>query len=480
MKPYDLAVIGGGSAGLTVATIAGQVGARVILADRESLGGDCLHYGCVPSKALIHCANVADQAQRMDRFGVFAKDVTVDFKKVMSHVHGSIEHVGRGDSVEAMEARGVEVLFGDTRFLSPTKLLVGDKEIESARTIIATGSSPAAPPIPGLEEAGYLNNVSLFSLEELPSRLVVIGGGPIGVEMGQALGRLGADVTIVQSGPRVLMNDDSELAQMIGDHLGGELDLLLNTNVISVSVSGQNKKVKVESGGKQSEIECDEILVAVGRRPNIHELDLEKAGVESNRRGIVVNEALRTTAPNIWAAGDCAGSYQFTHFAEAQARVAARNALFWGSSRFGETAIPWTTFTSPELAHVGLTEEAALEQGLKIKVYRYSYDELDRAVCEGATTGMAKLVCSPNGKILGASILGKGSGEAISEIVVAMKANLTIQKLAQFIHVYPTMNRIVRRLGDVRFYEQGVGMLTRKLLGRFNVARTGSQESEGL
>jgi pyruvate/2-oxoglutarate dehydrogenase complex dihydrolipoamide dehydrogenase (E3) component len=470
---YDLAVIGGGSAGQTAAIIAGRVGAKVLLVDRDQLGGDCLHHGCVPSKALIRCAKVAHTMAHGDRFGVSAEGVKIDFAQVMGHVRQAIETVGAGETVETMATHGVTVAFGGARFLSPTRLQVGEQQIEATRSIIAVGSRPVAPPIPGLAKAGTIDHVGLFESNELAERLVVLGGGPIGVEMGQALARLGARVTILQAGERILDRDDPELAERLQGYLQEELTLLCGARMVEVvrsaasAASAGGKTVVYEHQGEQHRIECDQILVAVGRKPNLEELDLGAAGVTTAPRGVVVDDYLRTSAKNIWACGDCVGSLQFTHFAEAQARIAARNALFMGCKKFNEPWVPWCTFSDPELAHVGMLEADALRQHPNAKLYRFDYADLDRAICEGSARGLAKVVCTPKGRILGASLLGPHAGEAISELTVAMKAGLSLTELSNAIHVYPTMNRIVRRLGDQRFFERGVGSATRRLFGQF-------------
>lgn len=468
MKPYDLVVIGGGSGGLTAATIAGRVGAQVLLVDKQYLGGDCLHYGCVPSKALIRCANVAHTVRDAGRFGVkLHGNSTVDFSDVMQYVREAIDVVGNSDSEEVLRSRGVDVVFGGARFLSPTRIQVGDRQLEASRSIISVGSRAVAPPIPGLRKAGFIDHVGLFQLNEQPRRLVVIGGGPIGVEMGQAMARLGSEVTILERSDRLLRNDDEELARLLAAYLEEELTLLVGASVTEVRRLAHGKTVVFEEDGEQKTIDCDEILVATGRKPNLEELGLAEAGVDFNSKGIIVNDRLRTTAPNIWACGDCTGSYQFTHFAEAQARVATRNALFAGNEKFKEKDVPWTTFSDPEVAHVGMTEAQARAEHDPIRVYRFPYAELDRAVCDGMTKGLGKIVCDLNGNILGASLLGSHAGEAITEIVIAMKASIPLHKLAQFIHVYPTLGRIIRRLGDQRFLEEGVGRWTRKIFGRY-------------
>ncbi len=463
---YDLVVIGGGSAGLTAASIGGRVCARTLLVDREALGGDCLFHGCVPSKSLIKCAKVAHSAAEASRFGVNVTGVEIDFTKVMDYVQGTIAHIGQHDSPEAMAALGVEVAFGGARFLARDRLSVGGREVTAKAIIIAVGSRAAAPPIPGLAETGFIDHVSLFKLRDRPDRLVVIGGGPVGVEMGQSFARLGSRVTLLQSGPHLLPHDDSGLSDLLREILGEEMTIHCDSTVVEVSKSGEAKRVVFEHGGHRREVECDEILVAVGRRPDLDSLGLEAAGIEVGSRGIAVDKTLRTTAKGVWACGDCVGSYQFTHYAEAQARTAARNALFRGSQKLGDPPVPWTTFSDPELAQVGLTEADAKDVD-GAEVFRFPYERLDRAVCDGEARGLAKVICDKSGRVLGASILGSRAGEAITEFVIAMNAGITLSKLAGSIHVYPTMNRIVRRLGDERFMAHGVSNATAALFGKF-------------
>jgi len=274
-------------------------------------------------------------------------------------------------------------------------------------------------------------------------------------------------VTILQRGSRILKRDDPELTEILKGYVQEELRLVCGATIHEARAANGAKAVVFEANGERETTDCDEILVAVGRRPNLERLALDQAGVAINEHGVIVDAKLRTTAKNIWACGDCVGSLQFTHLAEAQARVVARNALFAGSRKFDEKWIPWVTFTDPELAHVGMTEADVKQVQKKFEVLRYPYEKLDRAICEGEARGLAKVVCTSSGKILGASILGPRAGEAITEIVIAMKAGITISKLASFTHVYPIMNRIIRRLGDERFMAKGVGTLTKKLLGRY-------------
>jgi len=464
---YDVAIIGGGSAGLTAATVAGVVGAKAVIIDKERLGGDCLYYGCVPSKAFIRCAKVAHLMREADRFGLGAADPRADIKGVLKYVWDTIEELKQHDSPEALAKYGVETLFGGARFVSDRRIVVGDTEVEADHYIVTVGSHAAPPPIPGLEETGYLNHVSIFHQEVLPRRLVVIGGGPIGIELGQSMARLGSEVTVLQGGPRILPNDDPELTTMLEKLLAKELDIRVNARVVSVEAVDGAKRVTYETGGQQHHVEGDEILVAVGRRPSLDGLGLDKADIEYNNRGIVVDAHLRTTNHRVWAAGDCTGSPQFTHLAEAHARVATRNALFRGQKKFTDQGCPWTTFSDPELAHVGLTEAAAADQGKKVKVYRFPYAHLDRAVTEGEGEGLAKVVCDKRGHVLGASLLGPGAGEALGEFVLAMREGVTLDRLASTIHVYPTMNRIVRRVGDQRFLEEGLSSTMAKLFGSF-------------
>ena len=461
---YDLAVIGGGSAGLTVASIAGRVGAKVVLIDIERLGGDCTHYGCIPSKSLIRCAKVAHTARRAADFGVRVSEVEVDYGRVAAYVREAISTVESHETPEVLARNGIEVAYGGARFLSPTHIKVGERELEAARVVLAVGSRAS---VPGLSETGAIDHVGLFEKTELPHRIVVLGAGPIGMEMGQALARLGAEITVLQRGSRILKRDDPELTDMLKGYVQEELRLICGTTVLEARAADGAKAVVFETNGVRETIDCDEILVAVGRRPNLQGLALDKAGVAVNEQGVIVDAKLCTTAKNIWACGDCVGSLRFTHFAEAQARVVARNALFAGSRKFDQQWIPWVTFTDPELAHVGMIEADIRQANIKFEVFRYPYEKLDRAICEGEARGLAKVVCTPGGKILGASILGPHAGEAIMEIVIAMNAGITINKLASFTHVYPVMNRIIRRLGDERFMAHGVGTLTKKLLGRY-------------
>lgn len=466
---WDLIVIGGGSAGLTAATIAGRVGASVLLIDKEALGGDCLHTGCVPSKALIRCARVAHQARHAARFGVDVGPVTIDFGRVMDHVAGSIAHIAVHDSPDALAAHGVEVAFGGAELLSDTRVRIGGtREEEAKRIILAVGSHAHPPPIEGLAQAGYLDHVGVFALRERPQRLVVIGGGAIGVELGQAFARFGSDVTLLELGDRLLPRDDAELAGRLAELLSREMTLRFGAKTTRVEARDGAKVVHFEVNGEAQQVVCDELLVAVGRRANTDGLNLKAAGIKTDRGRIVVDQYLRTSSHQVFAAGDCCGPFQFTHFAEAQARLAARNALFVGRSAFGRPNVPWVTFCQPELAHVGLTEAEARPLHPDLRVHHYAYERLDRAVCDGDTDGLAKVLTNTRGTILGASILGPGAGEAIAPVVVAMDAGRSLQALGGSIFAYPTLSRVVRRLADERFIEDGVSPFVARWLSRYD------------
>lgn len=473
---WDLIVIGGGSAGLTAATIGGRVGASVLLVDKTALGGDCLHSGCVPSKALIRCARAAHEARSARRFGVRVGEPQIVFEDVMVHVRGAIAHIGEHDSPKALESVGVQVAFGGAELVaglaSEAAVRIGGERVEEARRIIiCVGSRSAPPPIDGLDEVGFIDHVGVFQLSRLPARLAVIGGGPIGIELGQAFARLGSRVTILERADGILPRDDRELADRLLARLKDEVEVRLGvlTTRVERNVAAACKTVIYEQSGVEHRVDCDEILVAAGRRASLTGLGLEAGGVETDRGRIVVDRFLRTTAPSVYAAGDCVGPFQFTHFAEAQARVAARNALFRGRKAMkARPNVPWVTFCDPELAQVGLTEAQARETHPDARVYRYPFDRLDRAVCEGSTDGLAKLVATPKGRILGASILGHGAGEAIANVVLAMDAKRSLSDIGSGIFAYPTMSRIVRRLADEPFLSTGVSPAVARWFGRFH------------
>ncbi|HEY9782630.1 MAG TPA: FAD-dependent oxidoreductase, partial [Leptolyngbyaceae cyanobacterium] len=412
---YDLVVIGGGSAGLLAAGVAAALKAKVALIERDRLGGDCLWYGCVPSKSLIHASRVAYDVKHADRFGIYCKDPEIDFAKAIGHVQGVISTIQPHDSPERFEGLGVEVIFGSGKFIDRKTFEVNNRQLKARAFIIATGSRPAKLPIPGLESAGYITNEEVFSITERPESLAIIGGGPIGCELGQAFSRLGTKVTIIASRDRLLPKEDPEAVEVIHQQFTSEgIRFLLNTKAEKVEVVDDKKYIW--AGGEK--IVADEILVAAGRQPNVETLNLDAAGVKMGKKGIEVNNKLQTSNPRIYACGDVIGGYQFTHVAGYQANVALKNALFLPIFKAEDRVIPWATFTDPELARVGLTEQEARERyGNDIYIIKQEFAEVDRAQAEAATAGFAKIIVRRNGEILGAHMVGAAAGELIHEIV---------------------------------------------------------------
>lgn len=448
---YDLVVIGGGSAGLLVAGIAASLKAKVALIERDRLGGDCLWYGCVPSKSLIHASRIAYEVKHAGRFGIYCKDPEIDFAKAINHVQGVISAIQPHDSPERFAALGVEVIFGSGEFIDRQTFKVNHRSIKARAFVIATGSRAAIPSIPGLKEAGYITNEQVFSITKRPDSLAIIGGGPIGCELGQAFSRLGSQVTIIASGDRLLAKEDPEAAQVIQTQFGSEgISVLTKTRCDRVEVI-EGKKYLWANDQKVAEV--DEILIATGRQPNIESLNLQAAGVKTHQKnaagygsgskqGIRVNAKLQTTNPRIYACGDVIGGYQFTHVAGYEANIVLRNALFLPVFKADYRVIPWATFTDPELARVGLTEQEAKERyGDDINVVKQGFDEVDRAQAEAATTGFAKIITRRNGEILGAHLVGPAAGELIHEIILAMSHKLKISALGG-IHIYPTLSEI--------------------------------------
>jgi pyruvate/2-oxoglutarate dehydrogenase complex dihydrolipoamide dehydrogenase (E3) component len=470
-KQYDLVVIGGGSAGLTAVTIAARLGARSLLVDRESLGGDCLHYGCVPSKSLIASARMAYRMRHAEKFGFDSVDLKADLARVMNRVDKIRDEIGSHESPDAIRKLGVDVALGGASFVDEFTIEIDRSySVAGDRFLIATGSHAVAPDIPGLVETGFIDHVDLFGLQKLPDRLVVIGGGPIGAEMGQALSRLGSKVTIIQRGSRLLPREDSDISVVLQNSFAEEgIGLMLSANPVRVSQRDRDKEVEIQQHGKTHAIRCDEILVAVGRKPNIDALNLSAAGIRENSKGIVVDDSLRTSKPRIFAVGDCNGGPQFTHWAEYEARIATRNALYRGSSKRSMRTLPWVTFTDPEVARVGMTLDEAGSAGnhSQIHEHRFPYSQVDRAICESDTAGMIKVIVDKSERVLGAHIIGPGAGEALTEWVLAIENRLSLRRIGKAIHVYPTLGRINRRVADEAFMAHGVSEWTNKLFARF-------------
>lgn len=454
----DLCVVGAGSAGLVVAAGAAQLGLSVVLVERDRMGGDCLNFGCVPSKALIAAAKAA-QAQRSGAgFGIAPVEPEVDFAKVMDHVAGAIAAIAPNDSVERFEGLGVRVLKEEARFVGRNVLQAGAHRIRSKRIVLATGSRPVAPPIPGLAEARYFTNETIFANRILPAHLIIIGGGPIGLEMAQAHRRLGARVTVLEAAG-FLSKDDPELSSVVVNRLRAEAVVLRDRTKIA-RVEGTS--VVLEGGER---IEGSHLLVAAGRAPNVEGLGLDKAGVAFTRQGITVDDSLRTSNRGVWAVGDCNGLYAFTHMAGYEASLFIRGALFRAPARLDRSIVPWTTFTDPELAQVGMNEHQAREaHGDVVRVLRGKMSDNDRAQTERATDGLVKVITGRRGRILGAAIVAPGAGELIQPWCLAISQRLKIAALAGFVPPYPTLGEAGKRAAGSYFTETLFGRRTRWLV----------------
>ncbi|HNP72517.1 MAG TPA: FAD-dependent oxidoreductase [Kouleothrix sp.] len=434
---YDITIIGGGSGGLTAARLAQSLGARVALIDKERLGGDCLHYGCVPSKSLIHVAKVVQQARHAAQLGLAAAELTPDMAKVTAYVQGVIE---RAAQAETTYTEGVDVRLGAFEFRSAHEFTLNGVPLSSQSFIVATGSRPVVPRVEGLAEAGFLSNEQAFDLMRLPKTLTVVGGGPIGVELAQAFARLGAQVTIVQGADRVLPREDPEVAQAVAQSLERDgISIITGARMQRVRRDGDQKVVVAKQGDGEIEIRGDEILIALGRSPNAEGLNLEAAGVKYDAKGIKVDDYLQTATSNISAIGDVIGGYLFSHVAAYHAGVAVRNILVpVGKKKVAYDVLPWVTFTDPEAARIGLTEEEAMQKGA-VRVIRFPYSEIDRAQAEAETHGFIKLVLgAKNDDILGAHIVGARGGELLAEIALAMKYKLGLDAIFSTTHAYPT------------------------------------------
>ncbi|MGH7664356.1 MAG: dihydrolipoyl dehydrogenase family protein [Gemmatimonadaceae bacterium] len=464
MESYDIIAIGGGTAGLVTAAGAAALGAKVALVEANRLGGECLWNGCVPSKALIACARLAHDARGAARHGI-AADVRVDFPTVMAWVHGTQESIAPNDSPERFRSLGVDVVRGTARFSGTLSLDVEGRRMHGRHIVIATGSRPSLPPIDGLDEVPYLTNESIFDIERLPANLIVLGAGPIGLELAQAFARLGSRVVVLEAAPELLPREDHELASLLGERLAAEgVAIKLGTKATSVrrATNGSGSTaaviVSVEAAGGVEQtvaqtIEGDALLVATGRSSNVEQLDAGRAGVELGKEGIIVDDRLRTTAGNVWAAGDVTGGMRFTHVADHQARAVIRNALFPLARAVDYSAVPWVTFTDPPLAHVGLTEREARERhGDSVRIWRRRYDDADRAITDGHTAGMVKLVSTSRGRLLGGHVLGAHADSAIGEITMAMQNGIPIGGLSRHIRPYPTYPEATRRAAE-EFYK---------------------------
>lgn len=449
---YNLVVVGAGTAGLVSAVGAAGLGAKVAVIERDLMGGDCLNFGCVPSKALIASARAAAAARGAHEFGIEVPlGVRADFPAAAARMRALRASVAHNDSAARLRDLGVDVYFGAARFVAPDALEVDGARLTFRRAVIATGARASAPAIPGLAETGYLTNETVFSLTELPARLAIIGGGPIGCELAQALRRLGAEVTLLEVLPHVLAREDRDAAEAVEAALRRDgVAIADGCTILRVERRGNDKILRIESEQAQSEIEVDEIIVGAGRAPAVEGLGLDAAGVAYDRAaGIHVDDYLRTSNARIYAAGDCASALKFTHLSDAHARIVLRNALFRGRQKVSALTIPWCTYTDPEIAHVGLGEEEARSRGVKITTFTQPMAEVDRAILEGQTQGFVKIhVRAGTDQIVGATIVAAHAGEMISEITLAITAGVGLGKLGDVIHPYPTEAEAIRKVAN--------------------------------
>ena len=449
---YHLVVIGAGPAGLVAAKGAAGLGARVALVERDLIGGDCLNVGCVPSKALIRTSRLYAEIRDAGRYGVAAPGQdNVDFAAVMLRMRRLRAHISRTDSITDLVNAGVDVFLGTARFTSGDSLDVGGTTLRFRKAVIATGARPDTPPIPGLIEAGFLTNENIFDLTQLPPRLLVIGGGPLGCELAQAFSRFGAKTIIVQDMPLFLPKEERDAAQLLSDAFARDgLEVRLNTKVVGVRMQDGEKLVDMVSDDYHSTVAVDAILTGTGRLPNIEGLDLPAAGVDADTvTGVRVNDYLRTSNQRIYAAGDVCLEDKYTHTADASARIVVRNALFAGRERVSALTIPWCTYTDPEIAHVGLYVRQANEQGIPVRTFTVPMHEVDRAILDGEQTGFVKIhVAQRSDRILGATIVASHAGEMINEITLAMVAGIGLNTLANVIHAYPTQAEGIRQAAN--------------------------------
>ena len=461
----DICVIGAGAGGLSVAAAAAALGVPVVLIERGKMGGDCLNYGCVPSKSLLAAAMHATAFAQAPRFGVDGGAPTIDFARVRAHVRGVIAAIAPNDSTERFTGLGVRVIAGTAQFTDAATVAAGDQiEIKARRFVIATGSSPAIPPIGGLAETPHVTNETIFDLAECPSHLIVIGGGPIGLELAQAFRRLGAAVTVLEAATP-LAKDDPECAAVVLDQLARD-GVVIRAGVAVRRASGTNGRVQVviDGSGGEETIAGSHLLVATGRTPNVAELALDRAGIEYGARGIVVDRRLRTTNKRVFAIGDVAGGLQFTHVANYHAGLVVRNALFRLPVRVDNDALPWVTFTDPELAHVGISEAEARKRNYKFQVLRWPYHENDRAQTGRTTQGHIKVITGRRGRILGATIVGQHAGELIASWSLAVGQRLNIRAMATAVLPYPTLSEIGKRAAITSYTASLTSPMVRRII----------------
>ncbi len=454
---YNLVVIGAGAAGLVTAVIGAGLGAKVALIERHLMGGDCLNVGCVPSKGLIRASRIWKQVKNSAEFGVnvLQDGVEFDFGAALAQMYRSRAHISQNDSAQRYTKMGVDVFIGEGRFTGPDTIEVEGKALNFVKAAICTGARAAGLPIPGLKEAGYLTNETVFELETLPPRMAVIGAGPIGCELAQAFARFGSQVTVLEQECRVLAREDPDAARIVGQAMVRDgVRFIFDASIKEVMARGSNKVIHYTCQSREEELVVDEILVAIGRRPNVEGLNLETVGVEYDRKGVTVNSRLQTTNPRIFAAGDICFPYKFTHIADALAQIVIQNALFphpfgLGYASTNSLIIPWCTYTEPEIAHVGMYEADAKAKGIDVDTFTFNLDDVDRAILDGEVEGFARVhVKKGTDKILGATIVASHAGDLISEITVAMKGGLGLGTIGGTIHPYPTQAEVIKRVAN--------------------------------
>ena len=449
---YNLVVIGGGTAGLVCAAGAAGLGAKVALVEKHLMGGDCLNVGCVPSKAIIRAARAVAAVREAGEFGVnVPPGTTTDFGKVMERMRRLRADISPHDSARRFTELGVDVFLGAGRFTGPDAIEVGGQTLRFTKAVIATGARAAAPPIPGLQDIPYLTNESLFSLTELPKRLGVIGAGPIGCEMAQSFARFGSEVFLIEAEHGILPREDrdaSEIARAAMERDG--VKLLCCGKDLKLAKDPNGVRLQVGSHGQGYDVSVDQLLVAVGRAPNVEGLGLETVGVEFDKKGVKVNDRLQTANPRIYACGDICSPYQFTHAADFMARIVIQNALFKGRAKVSSLIIPWATYTSPEIAHVGLYEKDAQAQGIGVDTFTQELSKVDRAILDGETEGFVRVhVRKGTDEIVGATVVAAHAGDLIGELTLAMKGKLGLKTIGSTMHPYPTQAEAIRRTGDL-------------------------------
>jgi len=449
---YNLVVIGGGTAGLVSAIGAAGLGAKVALIEKHLMGGDCLNVGCVPSKAIIRAARAAAAVREAAGFGVnVPTGLTVDFGKVMERMRRLRADISPHDSAKRFSELGVDVFLGAGKFADLDAIEVGGQTLRFAKAVIATGARAAAPPIPGLKDVPYLTNETLFSLTELPKRFGIIGAGPIGCEMAQSFARFGSEVFLIEATHGILPREDQDAAAIVKAAMERDgVKLLCCGKDLKLAKSAGGVRLQVESHGKGYDVEVDQLLVAVGRAPNVEGLGLETVGVEFDKKGVKVNDRLQTANSRIFACGDICSPYQFTHAADFMARIVIQNALFKGRATASSLIIPWATYTSPEIAHVGLYEKEAKEKGIEVDTFTQELSKVDRAILDGETEGFVRVhIRKGTDEIVGATVLAAHAGELIGELTLAMKGKLGLKTIGATIHPYPTQAEAIRKTGDL-------------------------------